>query len=181
MIKRVLQQPTYRFLFLFLGLFIAFYYFNIFFLGLTSPGNYYSPFLDKYFNYVLLLQNTLINITAYVLELLRYNTFIKDNWLHVSGKGGFILAYDCLGISVMSFFAAFVIAFPKSLKSKLIFLPSGLIFIQLLNITRFILLALYWKGSIFRGVIDHHDLFNYILYAVLLTVIYVWTKSGAER
>lgn len=178
---RILQHPTYRFLILFLGLFIAFYYFNILLLGLTSPENYYSSFLDKYFNYVLLLQDILINTTAYVLELLRYNIFIKDNWLHVSGKGGFILAYSCLGISVMSFFTAFVIAFPKSLKSKFIFLPAGLIFIQLLNITRFILLALYWKGSIFRGVIDHHDLFNYILYAILLTVMYVWTRNGENK
>lgn len=180
-IKNLLSNPTYRFLILFIGIFSALYYFNIFFLGMTSPENYYSPFLDKNLNYVFLLQETLMKITVYILELLGYNTFTKDNWLHVSGKGGFILAYSCLGIGVMSFFTAFVIAFPKPLKSKLLFLPAGLIFIQLLNITRFVLLSLYWKGSIFKNVIDHHDLFNLILYVILLGVIYLWVNEGKEK
>jgi len=179
--KKILQNPTYRFLTLFLSLFVIFYYFNLFVIGVCTPGGFYIAFADQYLNYIELLQNVLLRCTVAILNSLGYHTFTMDNWLQVTGKGGFILAYACLGYGVMSFFAAFVIAYPKPIKSKYIFLPAGLIFIQMLNITRFVLLALYWRGSLLRGIIDHHDLFNLILYAILILVIYSWVNHNEAK
>jgi exosortase/archaeosortase family protein len=83
----------------------------------------------------------------------------------------------------MSFFTAFVLAYPKSLKSKLWFLPLGLVLIQTLNVIRFVLLGLYWKQSGLRKHLDHHDIFNMVLYVALLAVIYLWInhKEKANR
>ncbi len=177
MIQKVLNNPSYRFLLIFLSLFTLLYYFNIFYLGIVSPGGYYFPFLAENLNYIEGFTQLLLQLTAFVLKLLGYKTFTFENWLHVSGKGGFILAYDCLGFGIMSFFTAFVIAYPKPIKSKYYYLPVGLLLIQSLNITRFVLLSLYWKGSLFNGLTDHHDLFNIVLYIMLLLIIYLWVNT----
>lgn len=181
--NKILKNPTYRFLIIFLGLFLVLYYFNIAFIGITAPGGYYIEWLNKNANYIEGLTQGLIKCTVAVLHILGYDTFVADNWLRVSGKGGFILAYECLGYGIMSFFTAFVVAYPKPDKSKYLFLPLGLLLIQILNIARFVLLSLYWKGSIFKGLIDHHDLFNLILYACLMFVIYLWInyKGGKSK
>jgi len=172
------QNPTYRFLILLLGFFGLFHYFNLFYIGITAPGGVYVPFLAEHLNYISGLRYALIQTSEWILNILGYTTFTTEFWLRVSGHGGVVVVYSCLGYGVMSFFAAFVIAWPnKSFKSKLWFLPAGLLLIQAMNICRFMLLALYWKKSIFRGRIDHHDLFNVILYLFLLAAIYLWVRK----
>ena len=181
LISRVWHDSLYRFLIILLAVFSCLYYFNQFYIGITAPENIYIPFLDQHLNYISGLRYVLMHSSAWVLEQFGFSTFTTDYWLRVSGRGGVVVVYSCLGFGVMSFFTAFVIAWPKSLKSKAWFLPVGLLLIQLLNITRFILLSLYWKKSAFRGVIDHHDLFNIILYLILLCVIYLWAHKDKHQ
>ncbi len=180
MLSSLWQNPTYRFLILFLGLFAFFYYLNIAVIGLAAPGGYYVPIVANYLNYIDGLRYCLMQSTAFILKLLGEQVFTTDTWLRVSGRGGFIMAFDCLGYGVMSFFSAFVISFPKPPKNKYFFLPLGLLFIQSLNIARFVLLGLFWKQSNLKQVINHHDLFNIILYLALITLIYIWINRKSE-
>ena len=177
-LKQYWQNPSIRFVVLFLGLFSLFYYFNIFYMGITAPGNYYSPFLDENLNYISGFRNFLIAVSAWVLRIFDYQVFTSDTTLHALNAGGINVVYSCLGFGVMSFFVAFVIAWPeRSVKSKLWFIPAGLILIQVLNIVRFIMITLFWRNSPYRSVIDHHTLFNVILYAILLASIYFWINN----
>lgn len=177
-LKQYWQNPSIRFVVLFLGLFSLFYYFNIFYMGVTAPGNYYSFFLDEHLNYISGFRHLLIAISAWVLRIFDYQVFTSDTTLHALNAGGINVVYSCLGFGVMSFFVAFVIAWPeRSLKSKLWFIPVGLVLIQLLNIARFIMITLFWRSSPYRSVVDHHTLFNVILYAVLLASIYFWINN----
>ncbi|HTD40184.1 MAG TPA: hypothetical protein VK671_06150, partial [Mucilaginibacter sp.] len=99
----------------------------------------------------------------------------NDFQLLVAGHGTIDVVYSCLGLGVMSFFTAFVIAYPKKLKIKLIFLVSGLLCIQLLNVIRFVLLALLWDKK--SGMIlDHHTIFNITIYLIIAISIYFWIK-----
>jgi len=180
--KQVRQNPSFRFGILFLGLFFLFYYFNIFYMGITAPGNYYSPFLDEHLNYISGFRNILISISAWVLRLFDYQVYTSDTTLHALNAGGINVVYTCLGFGVMSFFVAFVIAWPeKSVKSKLLFIPAGLLLIQILNIARFILITLFWRTSPYRSIVDHHTLFNLILYAILLAGIYLWVSNYYKK
>lgn len=178
-LKQYWKNPSIRFVVLFLGLFSLFYYFNIFYMGVTAPGNYYSLFLDEHLNYISGFRHLLIAISAWVLRIFDYQVFTSDTTLHALNAGGINVVYSCLGFGVMSFFVAFVIAWPeRSLKSKLWFIPVGLVLIQLLNIARFIMITLFWRSSPYRSVVDHHTLFNVILYAVLLASIYFWINNN---
>src|SRR3569832_954515 len=168
------------FVLLFLSLFVLFYYFNVLFFGFTSPGNHYNAFLDEHFNYIRLLRHFLLNATARILGWMGYVTITSDTELLVVGRGIIKLVYSCLGLGIMSFFAAFVIAFPKKIKSKIILFISGIAIFQLLNIIRFVVLALFWKST--RGIIlDHHTIFNVLIYILIGISLYFWVKHDDNK
>ena len=181
-INRFWKDKANRFVVVFLGLFIVFYGFNELFIGLVAPGGAYSPYLDQHWNYIDVWREFYIGSTAKVLTAMGYKVFTNDTRLIVEHHAGIRLIYTCLGYGVMSFFAAFVIAFPKAIKSKIIFLILGLIGIQALNIVRFILLSLYWKEyRLHFGSIDHHTIFNVCIYIIIIISIYFWTNTSVKK
>ncbi|MFD2864310.1 exosortase Y [Mucilaginibacter antarcticus] len=160
----------------FVSLFVVFYYSNILFLGITSPGKYYSPFLAQHLNYIQGLRWVLLKSSAGILNSLGYYTITNTYDLLVAGHGIIRLAYDCLGLGVISFFTAFVLAYPKPPRAKLVFIITGIVAIQLLNIARFVLLALFWtRGD--SEVVDHHTLFNMLMYVIISISLYFWVKT----
>ncbi|TCD00798.1 exosortase Y [Pedobacter psychroterrae] len=175
------NRKSANFIFSFLFLFLLFYGFNLINIGITTPGNYYISFLDKYFNYISSWRNFCISSAAYVLKILGYRISTSENHLINHGFSGFRLVYSCLGYGIMSCFAAFVIAFPKSTWSKMIFLVAGLTAIQLLNTLRFILISIYYQPHASVLLMDHHDMFNYILYVILGTSMYFWTGKFSKN
>jgi exosortase/archaeosortase family protein len=178
--KRLDRNSPLRFLLVFMPLFVVFYFFNVLFFGLTSSGNHYSAFLDGHLNYIRLLRHFLLNTTARVLGWMGYTAITSDTELLVVGHGVIRLVYSCLGLGVMSFFTAFVIAFPKKLKPKLIFFICGILIFQALNIMRFVVLALFWKAT--RGIIlDHHTIFNILIYILIGISLYFWVKHDDKK
>jgi exosortase/archaeosortase family protein len=173
--KKFEKGSPLRFVVIFLLLFAAFYYFNIFFFGITSRGNYYSNFLAEHLNYIQWLRQFLLSSSAKIINWLGFDAIYNETQLLVAGRGVLELIYGCLGLGLMSFLTAFVIAYPKNLKSKLLFLTPGLICIQLLNILRFVLLGLFWNKR--PGMIlDHHTIFNIAIYIIIAVSIYFWIR-----
>ena len=111
--------------------------------------------------------------SSFLINRFGFTSIVNDYQLLVAGRGTIDIVYTCLGLGVMSFFAAFIIAYPKKLKTKLIFLISGLFIIQLLNILRFVLLALFWDKKAGK-IIDHHVIFNVIIYIIIAISVYFW-------
>lgn len=166
-----------RFLSRFILLFCLFYGFNLGFIGLSTPGGIYLPFADQYLNYIKSWRELCLYTTAKVLEFTGHTVQTTGVSLKVQGHAGFRLIYSCLGYGVMSFFAAFTLAFPKSLRSRITFLIAGLICIQFLNTLRFVLISLFYKPGPIWFLADHHDVFNYALYVILLIMIYGWVNA----
>lgn len=179
--KRFDRESPVRFIAIFLILFAAFFYFNIFFFSITSHGGHYNAFLDEHFNYIRLLRHVLLGISAQIINWFGYTAITNDLELLVAGHGTIQVVYSCLGLGIMSFFAAFVIAYPQKLKAKLIFLLLGILGIQILNIFRFVLLAIFWdkkRGSI---ILDHHTIFNIIIYVIIAISIYFWIRHDDKK
>jgi len=166
-----------KFILLFIILFAAFYYFNILFFGITAVGNhhYYSAFLAGHLNYIRGLRLLLLNSSAQILNWLGFAAITNDYDLLVAGHGIIHLDYSCLGLGVISFFAAFVLAYPGKWKPKIIFLASGILGIEILNITRFILLSLLLSKQVTMK-FNHHTVFNIIIYLVIAITLYFWVK-----
>ena len=173
--KTLHKDSPLRFLVVFLGLFLIFYYFNIFYFSITSRGSHYVPFFDEHLNYIRWLRNLLLTVSRSIVNMLGFTCISNDHQLLVAGHGIIDVVYSCLGLGVMSFFASFVIAYPKKLKPKLIFLAIGLISIQILNVLRFVLLAVLWDKKS-HLILDHHTIFNIVIYIIIAITLYFWVK-----
>jgi exosortase/archaeosortase family protein len=170
------QNPIPGFVISFVVLFVVFYYFNILFFGVTSPGNHYIPFLADHLNYIRGLRWVLLHSSAQILNWLGYTAITSDYDLLVAGYAKLQLVYSCLGLGVISFFSAFVISYPRQWKGKIIFLVTGIIGIEFLNTLRFVFLSLFWNSNEQR-IIDHHTIFNIFLYLVITLTLYFWVKT----
>jgi exosortase/archaeosortase family protein len=170
------QNNPIKFAAWFIGLFLVFYYFNILFFGVTSPGKFYSPFLAEHLNYIQWLRWVLLQCSAFVINSLGFSTVTNNYELLVAGRGVIQLVYSCLGLGLISFFAAFVLAYPKPRKAKIIFLLSGILVIELLNTFRFVFLALFWTRQQ-SAIIDHHTIFNILMYVIIAASLYFWVKA----
>jgi exosortase/archaeosortase family protein len=179
-IKSLDRESPVRFALVFLTLFAAFYYFNIFFFSLTSHGRHYNVFFDENLNYIRLLRHLLLWSSAQIIGWFGYSAIYDDFQLLVAGRGYLQVVYSCLGLGLMSFFAAFIVAYPKKLKAKLLFLVPGLICVQLLNLLRFVLLALLWDKKS-GAIVDHHTIFNILMYIIIALCIYFWVKHDDNK
>lgn len=171
------QTSPVKFAALFISLFLVFYYGNILFFGITSPGRNYSAFLADHLNYISALRWVLLHSSAFVLNCFGFATIVNNYDLLVAGHGMIQLVYSCLGLGVLSFFLAFVISYPKPLKPKIIFIVAGVLGIEILNVIRFVLLALFWNKQN-NSIIDHHTIFNVIIYIIISITLYIWVKAG---
>ena len=179
-IKKTFEDPRLRFIISFLFCLPALYYFNIIFFGITSAGNYYSPFLDEHLNYIRLLRGLLLGTSRHIINWLGFEVLLNDSGLLVPGHSPIRVVYSCLGLGVMSFFTSFVLAFPKTLKQKFTFLIPGLIGIQALNVLRFVLLALFWNNRK-QARLDHHMVFNIAIYLIVGISLYFWAKQPKPK
>lgn len=171
------KKPASQFAFRLILLFGFFYGFNLFYNGLTAPGGYYNPFLAQHLNYIQALRDFLLQSSSAGLSWLGYSTKTNNYELMAIGYNKISLAYDCLGLGVMSFLTAFAIAYPASLKSKLMLFIGCVIGFQLLNILRFMLLTLYWKCS----AVNHHTVFNLLIYALVTVTLYLYMEKSTVK
>ncbi|PJJ79467.1 exosortase/archaeosortase family protein [Mucilaginibacter auburnensis] len=177
----MLKSKAVQFAITFVTLFLAFYYFNIGFFSLTSPASKnYNSFLAENLNYISLIRHLLLACTSFLLKCMGFATVTNEHELLIAGRGSIRLVYSCLGLGVMSFFAAFVVAYPKRWKEKLTFLFSGLLAIELLNVIRITVVALFWSKQAQR-IIDHHLIFNSIIYLAILIALYFWVTAGDKQ
>lgn len=180
-IPHILPDKTTRtFAIRFIFLFAIFYSFNLFYNGLMQPGGFYNSFLAQHFNYIQWLRNFLLESSSAGLNLLGYSTKTNNYLLMVVGHGKINLAYDCLGFGIMSFLTAFFITYPAKTSTKLKLWIACADGFQLLNILRFMLLALYWKGE-GLNLINHHTFFNLFIYSILFITLYFFVKKSTVK
>jgi exosortase/archaeosortase family protein len=111
-----------------------------------------------------------------------YNVFL----LHIIGGGEVFIGVPCLGLGLMGVYTALIVAFPGKLKSKLIFIPAGILLIIILNILRisFLAIMLYYYpnqdnlSQTFAGfmVTYHHKLFNYGVLLIIFGIFITWVN-----
>ncbi|MCO5936048.1 hypothetical protein NAF17_10905 [Mucilaginibacter sp. RB4R14] len=169
-------NPALVFVLKFLCLFGLLYGFYIVYLSITTPGGMHISFFEKHLNFISGLRYILIESSARVLNILGYQTRTNINQLLTVGHNILRVGFDCLGFGVMCFFSSFVVSYPGSFKSKLLFCTMGLVTIQLLNISRFVLLGLYWKHNTNIYLSDHHTIFNIVVYILIAISLYFYTR-----
>lgn len=131
-------------------------------------------FIVAFFDFPYYVQFLLV-VTQYITSLFNHIGHISGDQL-VGEHGTLAVSKDCLGFLTMFIFAAMIyITRPKNNKVTWLFITFGLIFLVIVNLIRLIVLFIVVQGEDgIQTALDHHDIYNYIIYALIFGLWVVW-------
>jgi exosortase/archaeosortase family protein len=176
--------PIVTFLVKFVLLFALFYCLTYGFIGITVPGGLYSEWLAKNFNYVAAFRSFLLHSASAVISLFGYKSIVVGYYLFVLNGATIRMIYSCIGLGILSFWWAFVLAFPQTVAAKARYFIIGSLLIIIMNIIRVSALAMIYsryKHRVVYNAVDHHLIFEICVYAVLFFMIYKWLNAPVNN
>lgn len=140
-----------------------------------------NPYIWGKLNYLTLL---VTENSASFLRMLGYGTTIGPNTnggyrLWVDGQMSVSVAYHCNGLSILLLFATFILVASGKMKTKLWFIPLGLLSIHLINVARVSLLAITYKYHPAWVDFNHKYAFTVVVYSWIILLYVVWMKKYA--
>ena len=179
----MLKNPFFLYILKFAGIFCVCYYGTIAMIGLAAPGGYHVPFIEKYLDYVHWIKLSLMYGPALILSLFGINTHMDPGYLiHFAPGEGVVIAMDCVGYGVYSFWIAFIAANTGTWMRKAKWILFGLLGLWFINVLRVTLLltAINKNWPMPLG-LDHHDWFNIFAYLLIFTMIWWYDKTGKSH
>jgi exosortase/archaeosortase family protein len=147
---------------------------------MSEGGKYYNSYIAQNFDYIQGLKYALIKPAVWLIKLVGFYAIHNEMDVMVVNGPYLRVNYSCLGLGVMSFLAAFIIAFPAKLKSKIRLFIFGMLMIYILNVLRIaglgILLRIFKSQR--SNFTYHHEIFNIIVYIFIFVVLYFWIKKN---
>jgi exosortase family protein XrtF len=128
-----------------------------------------------------------IIITAeWIANFFGYETFkqlqrIDMQVVGIDGGTGVWVGSNCNAITLFSLFAVFIIAYPGHQKSKLWYIPLGILAIHILNILRVFALMLinFYKPEYLD--FNHTYTFTFIIYAFIFYLWMLWVNKFSNK
>ena len=175
-----MKKAIYIYLLKFAAIFCVCYFGTLAIIGLAAPGGYYSPFVEKYLDYVSWIKLSLINATGFILSLFHIPTHTEPGFIiRINGGRGVIIAMSCVGYGVYSFWIAFVAANKGKFLRKLLWIVFGVLALWFINVIRITLfLIAINKGWPMPLGIDHHTWFNIVAYLLIFIMIWWYDRTG---
>ena len=179
--QELFKNPGISFLVKFILFFIIFYAGTQLVIGLCADVGWYSPFIAKYFNYIAWLRTSILYGGHVAANIIGLKTIIRPPFLLQIVNGPAIkMVYSCIGVGIMSFWAAFVLANQAGFLKKVLWTLGGLTLIWFINCWRVaILLYTLEKNGNINKFAEHHNLFNAICYVVVFIMMYFFTRKPA--
>jgi len=179
--KKEANKKAIKFVVALFILYILFSQGNLFMHSVMTPGSkFYNAYIADHFNYIQGLKTVLIVPAVWIIKAFGFYAIYNEMDVMVVAGPYLRINYSCLGLGVMSFLAAFVLAFPASWKSTLKMLVTGILMIYVLNILRIaglgILMAIFKSQR--NNFTYHHEIFNIIVYIFVFTLLYFWIKRN---
>lgn len=118
-----------------------------------------------------------IAISKWILEILGYQVFTGvERMIGIDGFPGLWIGDNCNGMVLFALFSGFVIAYPGPVKKKLVYIPIGILLIQLLNIARIVILAIIQTHSLEMTEFNHTYTFTIIIYGFIFFLWMYWVN-----
>lgn len=119
-----------------------------------------------------------IAISKSILELLGYTVFTgTERLIGIDGTAGLWVGDNCNGLVLFALFAGFIIAFPGPVIKKLVYIPVGILMIQLVNIIRIVVLAIIQTKSYEMTEFNHTYTFTIIIYGFIFFLWMYWVNK----
>lgn len=174
------KDPVFKYLCTLGFLFAILYSISYAWAGLTTPANYYSPFITKYLNYIDWIRSSLLHASKFVGSIFGFDTYIEGTAVRVVNGLGVDIDYPCIGYGIYSFWLAFILSYPSSLKKRITWLFMGFFIIWLCNVIRISFLLILVNKDKNIDVYkfgDHHDIYNLAVYSVIILMILQYTRE----
>jgi exosortase/archaeosortase family protein len=111
-----------------------------------------------------------------------YNTAVVDGrTVWATPQAGVVIEDGCNGLSALSLFVGFILAYPGTWARRLVFVPLGLAAIVLTNVVRcaaLLVVSAEWP-SLFDQVHAFHALF--VFYVVIFGLWVAWAHWGGDQ
>jgi exosortase family protein XrtF len=174
MLKRLKESPIKRFLFT---------------AGILYTGwlLLYHLVIQKYTTWDYLLNSNIVYISQQFFGLFSLATSVikeSDHVVLLLDTGNFTGVWvgdECNGFKLFSIFSIFIMAFPGNIKTKLWFIPLGLVIIHLANVFR--VMALVLINNHYPQYLDFNHLYTFtiLVYAIIFILWYIWAKKYAPN
>lgn len=129
-----------------------------------------------------ILKENLVFFSRWVLGLMGYDVEqMGNNIVKVVGYGGVGIGNYCLAVELFVLFFALVASYPSATKTKLWFIPLGLLSIHLLNVVRVIALNLLTVYAPQYADFNHHVTFRVIVFVYILFLYNIFLKHFADK
>ena len=179
--KKEANKKAIKFVIALFILYILFSQGNLFMNSVMSPGSrFYNAYIADHFDYIQGLKTALIVPAVWIIKAFGFYAIHNEMDVMVVSGPYLRVNYSCLGLGVMSFLAAFVLAFPAPWKSTFKMLVIGFIAIYVLNVLRIaglgVLLGFFKSQR--NNFTYHHEIFNIIVYICIFAMLYFWIKKS---
>lgn len=136
----------------------------------------FTNILLGFFRYTIWI-NFLFSISAWILNILNYPAWVESHLL-VGDHYSIHMARGCLGFNTMLLFTLIVYITGENSRTMWLFILTGLILLNLSNITRFVLLFIHLQNhGQYVLSIDIHDLYNYVIYGIVFLLWIIWFEK----
>ncbi|MDQ0640923.1 exosortase/archaeosortase family protein [Pedobacter sp. W3I1] len=181
--KRQADKKAIKFVIALFVLYILFSQGNLFMNSVMTPGaRFHNAYIADHFNYIQGLKTALIVPAVWIIKAFGFYAIYNESDVMVVAGPYLRVNYSCLGLGVMSFLAAFVLAFPAPWKSTFKMLAIGILTIYILNICRIaglgVLLGFFESQR--QNFTYHHEIFNIIVYICIFALLYFWIKQNTR-
>lgn len=155
---------------------------TIFFLGAVL----YYGWLMPDFRVQNWLTKEISNETAIILSLFYKNVLVQqyDYGIYrvlVDYVPSIKIGYPCNGLAIFMIFAGFVMAYPGSVKLKLVYIPLGIAILHIANILRIVALSFNFLLHNSTFDLNHKFTFAFIIYSMVGGLWMLWANYLSRK
>lgn len=147
----------------------------------------YHVYIKQYTNWDYLLNDNIANLTISLLKTFGIESLKEIDSDHVivsltnSNHRGVWIGDNCNGFKLFSIFTIFLLAFPSNWKSKLWYIPFGIVIIHFANIIRIVALVLINDSNPAYLDFNHDYTFTIFVYSIIFGLWYWWLKKYSRN
>ena len=131
--------------------------------------------IDRWLNKVVGVQSSLVlNMIGYESDT---TPGINQTVVRINSTGMVGVGNPCNGLELFVLFTGFILCFPGNSRSKLWFIPLGIVIIHIVNVFRSTALALIQFHDPASLDFNHHYTFTVIVYAIIFVLWMYWVNK----
>ncbi|MEM1056679.1 MAG: archaeosortase/exosortase family protein [Bacteroidota bacterium] len=124
------------------------------------------------------LSHSVASWTGGLLGVFYETAFVDGRTVWITRESGILIENGCNGLSALSLFVGFIVAYPGTWARRALFIPLGLLALVATNVARcaILLLISHYAPSLFDSVHGFHALF--VFYVVIFLLWVAWAHYG---